>query len=78
MDSNKTECENIHKSLLEQIKEKDREIKHLEFRHIAIEKQKEFLDCYSKQVIEIEQQLKKVRSTCIKTIINSSSDCNVL
>ena len=60
-DSNKIESENIHKSLVQQIKEKDKEIKHLEFRQTAIEKQKELLGRYSKQVIEIEQELKKVR-----------------
>ena len=62
-DSNKIESENIHKSLVQQIKEKDKEIKHLEFRQTAIEKQKELLGRYSKQVIEMEQELNKVSVT---------------
>ena len=51
-----TECETTHKGLVEQIKEKDGELTHLEFRQRAIENQKKFLDKYSKHVVEVEQQ----------------------
>ena len=50
-----TEGEDVYKGLVEQIKEKEKELKHLQFREEAIEKQKELLERYAKHVVQIEK-----------------------
>lgn len=45
-----------HKAFLQQIEEKEKDLKLLEFRQKAIERQKELLEIYSRNVIEVERQ----------------------
>lgn len=53
-----------HGVLLQQIEEKEKDIKLLEFRQKATEKQKELLEIYSQHVIEIEQHQKVQLNVC--------------
>ena len=54
--------EDSYKAIMDQVKEKIRELKHMEFRQEAIEKQREMLKQFVKHVVDIEKQDEKVRN----------------
>ena len=53
--------EDSYKSIMEQVKEKGKELHHMEFRQEAIKKQRQMLKQFVKQVVDIEKQDEKVR-----------------
>ena len=52
--------EDSYKAIMDQVKENIRELKHMEFRQEAIEKQREMLKQFVKHVVDIEKQDEKV------------------
>ena len=53
--------EDSYKSIMEQVKEKGKELNHMEFRQDAVKKQRQMLKQFVKQVVDIEKQDEKVR-----------------